>query len=80
MLMGAILGGNSRRWMAYLAASSALRMFNKYRRGTPEVIYFGRLAPEQRLGVLATKPLPSRLSSRRLRKAVEADARAELGD
>ena len=44
------------------------------RRGAPEVIYVGRLGAEERLGVLATKPLPSRLASRRLRKAVEADA------
>ena len=79
ILMGAILGSSGRRWMVYLAASAGLRRFNQLRRGAPEVIYVGRLAPEARLDVLATKPLPSRLASRRLRQAVEADARAELG-
>ena len=32
-----------------------------------------------RLDVLTTKPLPSRFVTRKLRKAVRADARAELG-
>ena len=80
IVLGAVLGGNRNRWMMYLAASAGLAKFRQYRRGTPEVIYLGRLAPEQHVSVLATKPLPTRFSTRRLRKAVEADARAELGD
>lgn len=79
LVLGAVLGGDRRRWMMYLALSAGFAKFRQYRRGTPEIVYLGRLAPEERVSVLATKPLPSRFATRRLRKAVEADARAELG-
>jgi len=79
IVLGRLLGGDTKKWLIYLAASSGLRTFRKYLRGAPETIYVTTLRPEERLGVLATRPLPSRLATKRLRKAIEADARAELG-
>ena len=79
ILLGAILGSSSRRWMVYLAASAGLRRFNQLRRGAPEVIYVGRLRTGAAAGRAGDEAAPGRLATRRRRKAVEADARAELG-
>jgi hypothetical protein len=79
LVLSRIIGGDPRRWLFYFAATASLRTFRKYLRGSPETIYVGRLGPEHRLDLLTTKPLPTRFATRKLRKAVAADARAELG-
>jgi hypothetical protein len=79
MVLGRLIGGDPRRWLLYFAATAGLRTFRKYLRGSPETVYVGRLRPEERLDLLTTRPLPARFATRKVRKAVRDDARAELG-
>jgi hypothetical protein len=79
LVLGRLLGGDTRKWLIYFAATAGLRTLRKYLRGAPETVYMTTLRPEERLGVLTTRPLPSRLVTKRLRKALEAESRAELG-
>jgi hypothetical protein len=79
LLIGRLLGGDARRWALYLGGLAALRSARKLLRGQPEMLYAARLPPGQRLELLTADPAPSRTLTRRRRKALEAQARAELG-
>jgi hypothetical protein len=79
LLIGRLLGGDARRWALYFGGLGALRGARKLLRGEPELIYTAQLPPGQRLDLLTAKPAPRRVDSRRRRKALEAQVRAELG-
>jgi hypothetical protein len=79
LFIGRLLGGDVRRWALYLGGLAALRGTRKLLRGEPEVVYTAELTPGHRVDVLAEEPAPPAARSRRRRKALEAQARAELG-
>ena len=73
-----LLGDDPRRWILYGLVGSAWRQYRKLGAGTPELIYRATLGPDARLAMATSKPLPRRLRTRAVRRALEAAARADL--
>lgn len=79
LLLSRLLGGDLKKWLIYFAAMSGLRTARKIWKGEPELLYQATFGPGSHLGMLTDKPLPRHLRSRKLRKAIAAQASAELG-
>jgi hypothetical protein len=78
LIMGRLLAGSPRRWVLYLGLTTGIRLLRRGTKGGPEVVYRAVLGPGQLLDVHTDRPLPRRFRSRRLRKRLAAEARAEL--
>jgi hypothetical protein len=79
LLLGRVLAGDPRRWATYLAITTTVRLFRRATKGGPEVVYRAVLGPGHRLDLHTDRPLPRRYRSRRLKRLLAAEARAELG-
>lgn len=78
LLLSKVLGGDIRRWMIYIGGSFAVRQLGKVVRPTPELIYQGKLRRGQQLAMATSRPLPRRLRTKAVRKALEASSRDDL--
>lgn len=78
MLLGRVLGGDTRRWLVYFGVSFGWRQFRKLTASEPELLYRAKLKPGERVAMATSKPLPRHLRTKRVRKALEAAARADL--
>jgi hypothetical protein len=78
-LLGRFLGGDPRRWILYLLAGSVWRFLRSDRRGTAEPLYRATLGSGRRVSLATSDPLPRKLRTRAVRRALEAAYRAEAG-
>ena len=78
MVLGRLLGGDARRWTIFLGVSAAWHHFRKVTSPPPELVYRASIRPGERFAMAASKPLPRHLRTRRVRKALEAAARADV--
>ncbi len=78
LVLSRFVMGNPRRWLYYTVGMVLWRQFRKFTGNEPEILYRGRFGPGHRLDLLTARPLPGRFQTRRRRRAVAADALAEL--
>lgn len=78
LLLSRLLRGDLRRWAIYLVASSAWRRYRKLAGREAEVVYTAAMGPGARFSMATSKPLPRRLRTKRVRRALDAAARADL--
>jgi len=78
MIVNRFVRGDSRRWIAYLLLSALWSRYRKLSRREPELLYAGTFGPGTRFAMATSRPLPRRLRTRRVRRAIEAAARADL--
>jgi hypothetical protein len=78
LLIGRMLGGDIRRWVIYFGVSFGWRQFRKLTSPPPEVVYKATFRPGERFAMATSKPLPRRLRTKRVRKALVAAAKADV--
>lgn len=78
LLVARLIRGEPRRWLYYLALTSAWKRYKQLSGREPELIYSAELRRGQVLDVGASAPLPRRLRTKKVRQALVSSARAEL--
>lgn len=78
LLLSRVLRGDLRRWAIYLVVSSVWRRARKLAGREPELVYAATLGRGERLAMATSKPLPRRLRTKRVQRALEAAARTDL--
>ncbi len=78
LLIGRLLGGDVRRWLIYFGVTFGWRQLRKITSPEPELVYRARLRPGEQVAMATSKPLPRHLRTKRVRKALEAAARADV--
>jgi hypothetical protein len=72
--------GDLRRWAWFLLASAGWRQIRRLAAREPELLYRARIGRGQVLAMTPSKPLPRKLRTRAVRRALEAAARGDLGN
>lgn len=78
LLVARLLRGDMRRWALYLAATTVWKRYRKLSGKQPELVYRAVLGREASFAMATSKPLPRRLRTKAVRKALEAASRADL--
>ena len=78
LLVSRMLRGDLRRWAIYLLVTTLWTRFRKLTGREPELVYRARLGQGGLLSMATSEPLPRRLRTKQVRKALEAASRADL--
>lgn len=78
LVVSRLLRGDLRRWAMYLALTSIWNRYRKLSGKQPELVYRAVLGRGARVDMATSKPLPRRLRTKRVQRALEAAARADL--
>lgn len=78
LLVTRMLRGDLRRWAIYLALSTVWKRYRRLSAKEPELVYQAVLGRDALFSLATSKPLPRRLRTKRVRRALEAAAKADL--
>ncbi len=78
LLLARLLRGHSRRWAVYILLSAACSRYRRFSRRESELVYQAVLSPGARFGLATSDPLPRRLQTRKLRRALHEAHQTDL--
>ena len=78
LLLARFLRGDSRRWGAYFLLTGVWGQYRRHSRGQSELVYRAVLDSGAQFGLPTADPLPRRLRTRKLRRALQAASQADL--
>lgn len=78
LVVSRMLRGDVRRWAMYLVVTTLWNRYKQLSGKQPEMVYRAVLDRGARVELATSAPLPRKLRTKQVRKALEAAARADL--